>query len=178
MSEVENPITIFLTSELVLGGVIGALSFLFGVIVKHLISLREEMIKRELDLRREEKAFFMELYGHIAILTDLVNGIYRASEEGHTRIVKKDGFKLTELSDIIAIFNEKYLSYSNFMFSSRAKGYELFFPSVFADKMAIYSGQLDAVYEIHSISDEIYPSFQTKATEITKEIEKMLGVKS
>lgn len=176
MSELSKAVSEFITADFVLGGIFGALSFLFGILVKHVISMREEMIKRELEMRKEEKEFFMELYGHIATMTDLVNGLKRASQSGKTRILKEDGFKETEETEIVSIFQNCYLSFSKFMFSSRNKGYEVFFPKNFADNMAIYSGYLDAVYEIHKVSDDIYASFQKIALKITANIESMLGV--
>ena len=80
MSELSKAISEFITTDFVLGGLFGTLSFLFGILVKHVISMREEMIKRELEMRKEEKEFFMELYGHISTMTDLVNGLRARAE--------------------------------------------------------------------------------------------------
>lgn len=176
MADISQALVELFTSDLFKGGVIGSITFLFGILVKHYISMKEEMIKREFDIRREEKKFFMELYGHISITTDLVNGLKRALTSGTTRIAKEDGFKETEISEIVSLFQESYLAYSKFVFSSRSRGFEVFYSPKFAEKIAMFSGQLDAVYENHEISDSVHTLFDKNATDITKKIESMLGV--
>jgi len=176
MAEARNILNEIFTNDFIRGVIIGTSSFLFGILVKHFFSMREEMIKRELDTRREEKEFFMELYGHISVTTDLVNGIKRSSKTGETRILSEFGFKETVKDEILTKFKKSYEDFSNFQFLSRKKGYEVFFPPKFADNIAEYSGYLDAIYEVKELNEEYYINFEKITLEITNKIEDMLGM--
>ena len=151
-------------------------SALIGFGFKHFLEMRKEKLRLEIEIRREVKDFFVCLYGHISILTELINGYHRAIEFGTTRIINKSGFPELSGSDIFQKFEERYTPFSSFIWENREKGIEIYFSKELADKMADFYAYIDTFHEIKEFEEKQLNKFQIIADGVMKELEKTLGI--
>jgi len=155
---------------------IALISSLVGYGFKHFLDMRKDKLKLEIDVRRDVKDFFVQLYGHISILTELINAYHRALKSGTTRIINKEGFPELSKEEIYLKVKQRYIPYANFIWDGREKGIEIYFSEKLANEISDYYAYIDAFYNGKEFNVEQLKKFSNIAESVMKELEKTLGM--
>ena len=148
-----------------------------GYLVSHFLTLRENSVIREFEMRKEGKDLYLPLYGYLAKLVDLVIAYVIATEKGKAQVIIEKGYKYLKPKEIVKIFKETHENFTRFLGESRTKGYELFVPPKLSRIMEDILGYSDFLYEEGKWNERQRDIFVRPAVTAMDEMEELLGLK-
>jgi hypothetical protein len=97
-------------------------------VIQREIEDSRETAQRDFEARREAKEYYMKIYGHIAVLSELAKGYNRSIEKGEAEVFAFKECKFSKLSsdEILMNFNEAYDTFSSYYIGRICEGYEIF----------------------------------------------------
>jgi len=143
---------------------------------------RRQEVQRDYETRQYAKDYYMKLYGHIAIIAELVEAYYRSLEEkGGTMVFSFKDFKFKTLTskEILNDFNEAYENFSSYYIKQICDGYEIFISKNLSQKMAKFWHDAKAFRDNNdALKDaEQVKKFEEMVDTTTDCMEKLFGLK-
>lgn len=155
----------------------GALFTLFTFIFKWIQSKSQ----RDFEARKEGRKYYMGLYGHIAILHELVGAYYRSTDDGNAKLFNFKKHIVNELTSqqILGEFNKAYEEFLKFYIETKCKGQEIFISEKLKKILGKFWIQAKEFYENNAYIDDEKKilNFNNLAEETTKIMEKLFGLK-
>lgn len=164
-------------SDLIIGAIIALLASVVGYCVNHFLKLREQKMIREFEIRERGREFFHQIYGFVAILSDLAVSILRENSSDEAVILSEDGYTMQHKAEIVKRYRKAYKEYAKFWYKARKKGLEVFLPKNFARSLADFWAYAGYLYEKdHWDEDrERLIDFEGVSNKIIESLDKMLG---
>lgn len=123
---------------LLIGALIGIISAIVGYVANHLLSIREQRIERDFEIREKGRDFFHQTYGAIASLSDLVVSCKDTTETNQATVLTENGYVALSKEEIIERYKTAYAKYVKMWYESREKGLEIFLMKDFVKTIATF----------------------------------------
>lgn len=87
-----------------------------------------ECCKPSIEARKDAKEYYMKLYGHIAILHELIRAYPVSIEKGKAEVFSFEDFTTIELApkEIVDEFKKAYCAFLRFYVEKKKEGFEIF----------------------------------------------------
>ena len=137
---------------------------------------------QDFEARKTAQGYYMELYGNIAILDELMQGYQRSidSEEKKAKVFTKE-CEYIELADkeILKRYKEAYLAFLAHYIKKKCEGYEIFVSEKLASTLIYYWNCVKSFYEneIEMTSKKEVEYAHKLAEKATRQMEKLYGLK-
>lgn len=111
---------------LVLGALIGIVSVIIGYVANHLLSIREQKLVRDFEVREKGRDFFHQIYGTVTTLSDMVVPFRNEMNANEAVVLTEKGYVSLPKAEVISRYKIAYAKYAKLWYEAREKGLEIF----------------------------------------------------
>lgn len=165
-------------TTLFFGAVIAIVSSIVTYWVNHLLSVREQRLKREFEITEKGRDFFHQTYGIVASLSDLVTPFLIEDDSDSLMICIEKGYMMQPKKDIIKRYKQNYEKCAKEWYECREKGLEVFITEESADLLRHFWAYAGFFYETEDWekNKEVIKRFGTISRQFCNQLDKILGL--
>jgi hypothetical protein len=165
-------------TTLFLGAVIAIVSSIVTYWVNHLLSVREQRLKREFEKTEKGRDFFHQIYGIVATLSDMATPFLIEDDSDNLMILIEKGYTMLPKKEIIKRYKQNYEKCSKLWYESREKGFEVFVTEESGDLLRKFWAYAGYFYETEDWEKDkdVIKRFGTISRQFCNQLDKILGL--
>ncbi len=145
------------------------------------IEEKRDAIARDFEARKEAKEYYKKIYGHIAVLDELMRGYVRSIDEGKARVFTFKKCEYAELpsAKILEEFRLAYANFSSYYIKMKCAGFEIFVSKELKQLLIRFWDRVQAFHEDEKqmASKKEVEGAHLIAEETTEYMEKLFGLR-
>ena len=150
--------------------------------IKIAIEEKRDALARDFEARREAKDYYKKMYGHIAILDELMRGYLRSVETGKARVFTFNKCEYVEIPSkrILEEFKAAYVDFSAYYINKKCEGFEIFISLELKELLIEFWNNVQAFYEDENQmkNKKEVENAHSIAEKTTEYMEKLFGLRN